>query len=97
MAYLEKLRSDRYNECAILLQKNMRRHIYRTRYVRMRNLAITLQCVARRKVAQAKLQSFREHKAAVTIQSCWRRYVARKQYLATQQFILKLQTGKYIN
>ncbi|KAI7849698.1 P-loop containing nucleoside triphosphate hydrolase protein [Circinella umbellata] len=93
LAYLEKLRADRYNECAVLLQKNIRRHIYRTRYVRMRSLAITLQCVARRKVAQAKLQSFREHKAAVTIQSCWRRYVARKQYLATQQFILKLQTA----
>ncbi|KAI8142414.1 P-loop containing nucleoside triphosphate hydrolase protein [Fennellomyces sp. T-0311] len=93
LAYLEKLRADRYNECAILVQKNMRRYIYRTRYLRMRDLAINLQCVARRKVAQAKLQSFRERKAAITIQSCWRRYVARKQYLAKLEFILKLQTA----
>ncbi|KAI9492810.1 P-loop containing nucleoside triphosphate hydrolase protein [Zychaea mexicana] len=93
LAYLEKLRADRYNECAVLLQKNIKRYIYRTRYVRMQSLAIGLQCVARRKVAQTKLQSFRERKAAITIQSCWRRYVARKQYLATQQFILQLQTA----
>lgn len=91
---MEKLRSDRFNECAILVQKNIRRYVYRTRYLRMQKLALGLQCIARRKVAQAKLQSYREERAAIVIQTEWRRYVARKEYLATRQFILKLQTGK---
>lgn len=74
----------------------MRRYIYHARYVRMRQLSIQLQRVARRKVAQAKLQSLREQKAAITIQACWRRYVVRKKYLATRHFILRLQTGRLI-
>ncbi|KAI8394115.1 P-loop containing nucleoside triphosphate hydrolase protein [Radiomyces spectabilis] len=93
LAYLEKLRLDRFNECAILLQKNMRRFIYRTRYLRMQQLALSLQCIARRKVAVAKLKRLREEKAAICIQSHWRRYAARKQFLAQQQFVLRLQTA----
>lgn len=93
LAYLEKLRSDRFNACAVIVQKNVRRYIYHARYVRMRQLSIQLQRVARRKVAQAKLQSLREQKAAITIQACWRRYVVRKKYLATRHFILRLQTA----
>ncbi|KAI8985182.1 P-loop containing nucleoside triphosphate hydrolase protein [Pilobolus umbonatus] len=93
LAYLEKLRSDRFNECAVMLQKNMRRFIYRTRYVRTKELAIQLQCIARRKIALAKLQALKEEKAAVVIQTQWRRFTARKAYLSKQKFILKLQTA----
>lgn len=93
MAYLEKLRSDRFNECAITLQKHMRRFIYRTRYVRTKELTIQVQCVARRKVALAKMQALREEKAAIIIQKNWRRYTARKEFKSKQTFILKLQTG----
>ncbi|KAJ8659397.1 hypothetical protein O0I10_004759 [Lichtheimia ornata] len=93
LAYLEKLRSDRFNACAVIVQKNVRRYIYHTRYTRMRQLSIQLQRVARCKVAQAKLQSLREQRAATTIQACWRRYVERKKYLATKHFILRLQTA----
>ncbi|KAL0080699.1 P-loop containing nucleoside triphosphate hydrolase protein [Phycomyces blakesleeanus] len=93
LAYLEKLRSDRFNECAVLLQKNIRRFVYRTRYVRMQELTVKLQCIARTKVSVKKLQALREEKAAVILQKNWRRYVERKKYLAKQQFILKLQAA----
>ncbi|CAO0799156.1 unnamed protein product [Mucor circinelloides] len=93
LAYLEKLRSDRFNECAVTLQKHMRRFIYRTRYVRTKELAIQIQCVARRKVALAQMQALREEKAAIVIQKHWRRYTARKEFLSKQSFILKLQTA----
>ncbi|OBZ84954.1 Myosin-2A [Choanephora cucurbitarum] len=93
LAYLEKLRSDRFNECAVMLQKNMKRFIYRQRYVRTRELAIQIQCVARRKVAIAKTQTLREEKAAIAIQKYWRRYKARKEFIQKQAFILKLQTA----
>lgn len=92
---MEKLRADRFNACATLVQKSVRRFIYRNRYVRMRELTLGLQRVARRKVAQAKMQLLRKQKAAIQIQARWRAYVARKQYLAKMQFILQLQTGKY--
>lgn len=95
LAYLEKLRSDRFNECAVILQKHMKRYIYHLRYVRMKQLAIQIQCVARRKVALTKIQHLREERAAVLVQKNWRRYIARKEYLAKMAFISKLQTGKF--
>ncbi|KAI7872335.1 P-loop containing nucleoside triphosphate hydrolase protein [Spinellus fusiger] len=91
LAYLEKLRTDRFNECAVLLQKNIRRFVYRTRYVRMQELAVKLQCIARRRVACANMLSLLENRAALTIQKNWRRVVERRKYLAIQAFIFKLQ------
>lgn len=73
----------------------MRRFVYRTRYVRMRGLALQLQCVARSKMAKAQLKALQEKKAAVILQKHWRRYSVRKQFLAKKAFILKLQTGIY--
>ncbi|KAG1471783.1 hypothetical protein G6F56_001927 [Rhizopus delemar] len=95
LAYLEKLRSDRFNECAVILQKHMKRIIYRARYLRMKELAVQVQIVARRKMALAQLQQLREQRAAILIQKNWKRYVARKEYLAKRDFILKIQTGKH--
>ncbi|KAI8098944.1 P-loop containing nucleoside triphosphate hydrolase protein [Halteromyces radiatus] len=93
LAYLEKLRSDRYDECATLLQKHMRRFVYRTRYMRMRDLVLRLQCIARSKLAQAQLKSLQEEHAAITVQKHWRRYTARKEFLAKKTFVFKLQTA----
>jgi myosin-5 len=93
LAYLEKLRADRWNDCAILLQKNMRRFIIRIRYLRMRDLALRLQSIARKKVGQAKLQLLREEKAAILIQKNWRRYITRKRYVAHREFIIHLQNA----
>ncbi|KAI8065844.1 P-loop containing nucleoside triphosphate hydrolase protein [Gongronella butleri] len=93
LAYLEKRRADRFNECATLLQKNIRRFVYRSKYVRMRDLALSLQCVLRRKVAMADLEARRRARASLIIQTNWRRYAARKQYLARQQFMIHLQAA----
>ncbi|CAO3661347.1 unnamed protein product [Rhizopus stolonifer] len=92
LAYLEKLRSDRFNECAVILQKHMKRIIYRARYLRMKELAVQVQIVARRKMALAQLQQLREQRASILIQKNWKRYVARKEYLTKKAFILKIQT-----
>lgn len=97
MAYLEKLRTDRFNECAVMLQKHMKRFIYRTRYVRTKELAVQIQCIARKKVALAKMQALREEKAAIEIQKHWRRYKARKEFLSKKVFVLQLQTGKVLS
>ncbi|CAO3584909.1 unnamed protein product [Absidia cylindrospora] len=93
LAYLEKLRSDRYDECATLLQKHMRRFVYRTRYLRIRHLTLCLQCIARTKLARTRLRILQEESAAITIQATWRCYVARKQFVDQMCFIYKLQTA----
>ncbi|KAI8141285.1 P-loop containing nucleoside triphosphate hydrolase protein [Fennellomyces sp. T-0311] len=93
LAHMEKLRADKFNASATLLQKHMRRYIYRTRYVHMRDLALRLQCIARQKTAAAQLQVLRQQKAAVQIQTQWRRFAARKAYVQRQQFIVHLQAA----
>ncbi|CAO3629551.1 unnamed protein product [Cunninghamella blakesleeana] len=93
LAYLEKLRSDRYDACAVLLQKHMRRFVYRIKYVRIKEVTLRLQCIARRKVAEVKLRSLQEERAAIVLQNQWRRYNARKEFLSKKAFVLKLQTG----
>ena len=90
---MEKLRADKFNASATLLQKNVRRFIYRSRYVHMKELALRLQCVARQKTAASKLQTLREQKAAIQIQTQWRRFSARKAYIQKQQFIVHLQSA----
>ncbi|KAI8390959.1 P-loop containing nucleoside triphosphate hydrolase protein [Radiomyces spectabilis] len=91
LAYMEKLRSDRWNECTILLQKNMRRFIVRLRYLRMKDIAIRLQQIARKKMGVRKLELLRQEKAAIKIQTAWRRYIARKRYLQQKMFTVQLQ------
>lgn len=93
LAYMEKLRSDRYDACAIVLQKNMRRFVYRRRYVRLQTLIIQLQCLARQKLAAHKLQELRQNKAAIIIQTNFRRYIAHKAFVSKKDFIIRLQTG----
>ncbi|KAI8583474.1 hypothetical protein K450DRAFT_223883 [Umbelopsis ramanniana AG] len=93
LAYLEKLRADRWNECAIVLQKNIRRYIYRSRYLRIREMTLKLQCVARTRIAIKALQRMHENKAAIAIQTNWRRHNARKQYVAQKHAAVKIQTA----
>ncbi|KAI8369029.1 P-loop containing nucleoside triphosphate hydrolase protein [Blakeslea trispora] len=93
LAYFEKLRSDRYNACAITLQKNIRRFVYRHRYVRMRELVIQVQAVVRRRVGQRQLRQLQEEKAALVIQKNFRRFAARKEFMAKKDFALRLQTA----
>ncbi|RCI02900.1 Myosin type-2 heavy chain 1 [Rhizopus stolonifer] len=91
LALMEKKRSDRYDACATVLQKNMRRYVYRRRYLRTLELILQLQSLARQKAAQEKLQELRRYKAAVIIQKNFRRYVVQKEFKTKKTFILKLQ------
>lgn len=91
LAYLEKMRSDRFDACATVLQKNMRRFVYRHRYLRMKEMAVKLQCLARVLIAKKQLSQLKQEKAAITIQKYYRRFSARKQYLQKRELIVKLQ------
>lgn len=93
LAYLEKCRRERWDECTILLQKNMRRFIVRIGYLRKLDLISRLQRVARQKMGVRKLEIIRQDIAATKIQTQWRRYIQRKRYLQQCQFILHLQAA----
>ncbi|KAI8059029.1 P-loop containing nucleoside triphosphate hydrolase protein [Gilbertella persicaria] len=93
LAYMEKLRSDRLNSCAIMIQKNIRRYLARLHYLRTRKAILMLQSVARQKHAVQKLEHMRQEKAAIVIQKNWRRYIARKKYLQTRQTIIQIQSA----
>ncbi|GAA5810824.1 hypothetical protein MFLAVUS_004251 [Mucor flavus] len=91
LAYMEKLRSDRLSQCAILIQKNIRRYLARVRYVRVQKMALMLQAVARQKTAKRQMELLRRERAAIVIQKNWRRYIARQKYLKTRAFIIQTQ------
>lgn len=94
LAYMEKLRADRWNECTVLLQKNMRRFITRIRYVRMKELALRLQRIARKKVALRRMSLLRQNNSAVAIQAHVRGFLARQQQKRQLNFVVNLQAGK---
>ncbi|KAI9473961.1 MAG: P-loop containing nucleoside triphosphate hydrolase protein [Benjaminiella poitrasii] len=92
LAYMEKLRTDKLNACAVMIQKNTRGFLARLQYKRTVKTIISLQAIARRKIAIHTLECLRQQKAATIIQSHWRRYSARKQYLETRAYVIQLQS-----
>ncbi|KAI7906682.1 P-loop containing nucleoside triphosphate hydrolase protein [Cokeromyces recurvatus] len=91
LAYLEKCRRERWDQCTILLQKNMRRFIVRINYLRKLELIQRLQRVARQKYGKRKLELAKQNKAAIKIQTCWRRYSQRQKYLKQRDVIIRFQ------
>ncbi|KAI9141921.1 putative class V myosin [Paraphysoderma sedebokerense] len=91
LAYLEKLRSDKLNQCVTLIQKNIRRFIARRKYLRLRKAAVKIQSLIRGKVARNQAKSIRQTKAATTIQKYWRGYYQREAYKTTRNAAIAIQ------
>lgn len=80
LAFLENLRTSRLNECAIMIQKNLRCKYYRRRYLEAREAILTTQAFIRGFLARQRAQEIRRSKAATTIQRVWRGQKERKHY-----------------
>ncbi|KAI7868484.1 P-loop containing nucleoside triphosphate hydrolase protein [Spinellus fusiger] len=93
LAYMEKLRSDRWNQCATFVQKNARRFITRIKYLRMQTIVLKLQQIARQRAGVQKLVLLRQERAAVVVQKYWRGYLARQWYKKQLAFVVNLQTA----
>lgn len=92
LAYFERLRINRLNELAILIQKNMLRYMYRKRYLDIRNSIILLQSFTRGFSVRKKAHEMRRNLAALKLQTAWRRYYSQKIYQKTRNGIILLQS-----
>ena len=91
LAYLETLRSDRLNVCAILIQKNMLSNLYRKKYLRLRKGMVMTQTRIRGFLARKMVENLRRNHAAVTIQRYIRGLIARTSYYKARKQVIQLQ------
>ncbi|EGU87256.1 hypothetical protein FOXB_02238 [Fusarium oxysporum f. sp. conglutinans Fo5176] len=80
LAFLENLRTTRLNDCAIMIQKNLRAKYYRRRYLEAREAIVMTQAAIRSWKARKQVQELRTIRAATTIQRVWKGSKQRKAY-----------------
>lgn len=93
LAFLENLRTNRLNDCAIMIQKNLRAKYYRRKYLAARQAIISFQAAARAWLARKAAQELRTVRAAVTIQRVWRGQKERKQFLRIRNDVILAQAA----
>ncbi|OAQ85318.1 class V myosin [Purpureocillium lilacinum] len=93
LAFLENLRTNRLNECAIMIQKNLRAKFYRRRYLAARESVIRTQSAARAYIARRQAQELRTIKAATTIQRVWRGQKQRKNFLRIKKDLVLFESA----
>ncbi|KAG0351589.1 Myosin type-2 heavy chain 1, partial [Podila minutissima] len=91
LAYMEKLRTDKLNAYATLIQKNMRRFVCQKRYQIVRRAAIKLQCLARKLQAEKSMRELRQERSALLLQTFLRGYVQRKKFVDSRNHVLRMQ------
>ncbi|SPN98870.1 probable myosin MYO2 [Cephalotrichum gorgonifer] len=93
LAFLENLRTNRLNECAILIQKNLKAKYYRRQYLLTRESIIRLQSLIRASAARKVATELRTTKAATTIQRVWRGHKQRKAFLRIRSSMVLAQSA----
>ncbi|KAK2797755.1 hypothetical protein FQN50_009084 [Emmonsiellopsis sp. PD_5] len=88
LAFLENLRTSRLNECATMIQKNLKCKYYRRRYLEARESILVSQSLIRGFLARQRAEEIRRIKAATTIQRVWRGQKERKKYLTIRDNII---------
>lgn len=93
LAFLENLRTNRLNDCAILIQKNLKAKFYRRRYLDARDSIIRIQSAARAYMARKRAQGLRTIRAATTIQRVWRGQKQRKDFLRIRKDVILFESA----
>jgi myosin-5 len=91
LAFLENLRTSRLNNCAIMIQKNLKAQYYRRRYLEARNAVLTFQAFTRGHLARKRAEEYRRIKAATTIQRVWRGQKERKKFNVIRNNLIQAQ------
>jgi myosin-5 len=90
LAEFEKLRSDRLNALATVVQKNFKRYMGLKRYRHLKETVVGLQATFRRTLAQRALKE----KAALRIQSAARAFIERRKFVRARKVIIDVQRSK---
>ncbi|KAK0663984.1 P-loop containing nucleoside triphosphate hydrolase protein [Cercophora samala] len=93
LAFLENLRTTRLNDCAILIQKNLKAKYYRKKYLAARDAIVSFQALFRGYRARKEAQELRTIKAAVTIQKNWRGFKQRREFLVIRNDVIRAQAA----
>ncbi|KAF7562571.1 hypothetical protein G7046_g1555 [Stylonectria norvegica] len=93
LAFLENLRTTRLNDCAILIQKNLRAKYYRRRYLDARESVIRTQSAIRAYMARKQVKELRTIKAATTIQRVWRGQKQRRTFLRIKKDMVLFESA----
>ncbi|CAB1318320.1 unnamed protein product [Coregonus sp. 'balchen'] len=91
VAYLEKLRADKFRSACIKIQKTVRGWLQRVRYQKIRKSAITLQRFGRGYMARRLAEHLRLTRTAVICQKQYRMVRERRDYLRVRQAIVTIQ------
>ncbi|GLT72614.1 hypothetical protein SLA2020_445330 [Shorea laevis] len=93
MAELDAQRAGILGFSAKVIQKKIRTHITRKKFVSMRKASICIQSFWRGELARKLYELLKRDAAAVKIQRDLRRFLARKAYIRTKFSMMILQTG----
>ncbi|KAL4617287.1 unconventional myosin-Vb isoform X3 [Arapaima gigas] len=91
VAYLEKLRTDKFRAACIKIQKTVRGWLQRIRYQRIRKSAITLQRYTRGFLARRYTEHLRRTRAALICQRQLRMVRERRTFLRIRQAVVTIQ------
>ncbi|KZF22642.1 putative myosin MYO2 [Xylona heveae TC161] len=93
LAFLESLRAARLNDCAIMIQKNLRCKYFRRKYLETRESVLRLQALMRGSIARRQAQEIRCVKAATTIQRVWKGQKEAKKFNRIRNNVILMQAA----
>nr|XP_020669147.1 unconventional myosin-Vb isoform X1 [Pogona vitticeps] len=91
VAYLEKLRADKFRAATIMIQKTVRGWLQRLKYRRMREAAITVQRYTRGYLARRLADRLRKTRAAIIFQKQYRMLRIRRAYQTIRRAAVTIQ------
>ncbi|XP_034402698.1 unconventional myosin-Vb isoform X1 [Cyclopterus lumpus] len=91
VAYLEKLRADRFRSACIKIQKTVRGWLQRVRYRKVRKMAVTLQRYGRGYLARRHADFLRLSRATLICQKQFRMVRDRRAFLRERRAVVTIQ------
>uniref|UniRef100_A0A4X1UK21 Unconventional myosin-Vb n=1 Tax=Sus scrofa TaxID=9823 RepID=A0A4X1UK21_PIG len=91
VAYLEKLRADKFRAATIMIQKTVRGWLQKVKYRRLKGATLTLQRYCRGLLARRLAEHLRRTRAAVVLQKQYRMQRARQAYQMVRRATVVIQ------
>ncbi|XP_068107476.1 unconventional myosin-Vb isoform X2 [Hyperolius riggenbachi] len=92
VAYLEKLRADKFRAATIMIQKTVRGWLQRVKYRRMKAAAVTIQRYTRGHLARRLADHLRKTKASITLQKQFRMIRIYRLYRSIRKATITIQS-----